>query len=53
MKAFNKPSTSKLVARFDNELKNILMEDLKSFKTKHQFLNSNKRGTVQQTLSAA
>jgi hypothetical protein len=52
MKAYNQPSTSKLVARFDNELKNILMEDLKSFKAKRQFLISNTQATIQ-TLSAA
>jgi hypothetical protein len=29
MKSYQKPSVSKLVARFDKELKNILMSDLK------------------------
>jgi hypothetical protein len=32
MKTYNKPATSKLVARFDRELKNLLMEDLKALK---------------------
>ncbi|WP_295716716.1 hypothetical protein [Mucilaginibacter sp.] len=34
MKTNIKPSTSKLVARFDNELKIILMNDLKAIKAK-------------------
>lgn len=46
-----KTATSKLVARFDNELKNLLMEDLKAFKDRTQF-TSNKQKAVQQ-LSAA
>jgi len=38
MKAYNKPAASKLVARFDRELKNILMNDLKILKqAKNQF----------------
>ena len=53
MKTYNKPSTSKLVARFDNELKNILMEDLKAFKEKNEFYISNKQAVAQQTLKAA
>ena len=39
MKTNRKPATSKLVARFDNELMNILMEDLRAIKTvKNRFL---------------
>ncbi|GGH21173.1 hypothetical protein [Mucilaginibacter phyllosphaerae] len=53
MKAFNKPATSKLVTRFDNELRNLLMEDLKAFREKNQFTNRNKQEAVQQQLSAA
>jgi hypothetical protein len=53
MKAYNKPATSKLVTRFDNELKNLLMEDLKAFRERTQFLPSNKQATAQQQLSAA
>jgi hypothetical protein len=41
MKTYNKPATSKLLKRFDNELKNILMADLKAFKEGSQFMNSN------------
>jgi len=41
MKAYQKQSVSKLVARFDRELKNILMTDLKAAKAlKNQFMNS-------------
>ncbi|WP_262895513.1 hypothetical protein [Mucilaginibacter segetis] len=32
MKTYQKPATSKLVARFDKELMNILMNDLKTIK---------------------
>ncbi len=53
MKAYKKISTTKLVAKFDNELKNLLMEDLRSFKAKNPFLSRNKQEAVQQTLSAA
>jgi hypothetical protein len=53
MKTYNKPATSKLVARFDNELKNILMEDLIAFRAKNKFMNINKQAVVQQNLSAA
>jgi hypothetical protein len=34
MKTNKKPSTNKLVTRFDNELKVLLMNDLKSVKAK-------------------
>jgi hypothetical protein len=37
MKTYKKPATSKLITRFDNELKNLLMEDLKTFRAKNQF----------------
>jgi hypothetical protein len=51
MKIYKKPAASKLVKRFDNELKDILMNDLKSFMAKNKFL-SNKRAIVS-TLSVA
>jgi len=42
MKTLNKkPATSKLIARFDNELKNLLMEDLKAFRERNRFYNNN------------
>jgi hypothetical protein len=53
MKTYQKPATGKLVTRFDNELKNLLMEDLRSFRGRNQFSPSNKQEAVQQQLSAA
>ena len=55
MKAFKITlSTSKLVARFDDELLNILLEDLRNFKLKNQFIsNNNKQAAAQQTRTAA
>lgn len=32
MKIIKKPATSKLAVRFDNELKNIIMNDLRSIR---------------------
>ena len=52
MKTYNKPAASKLLVRFDNELKNILMNDLKSFMDRNQFL-SNKQANAQSNLSVA
>jgi hypothetical protein len=41
MKTYNKPATSKLAARFDQELLEILRADLKSLKqVKNQFLSN-------------
>jgi hypothetical protein len=42
MKSYQKPSVSKLVARFDKELKNILMNDLKTVRApkNNQSLNA-------------
>ena len=53
MKTYNKIATSKLVARFDEELLNILREDLKAFKATNQFTTSNKQAPVQRNLKAA
>ncbi len=53
MKTYNKPSTSKLVARFDNELKNLLMEDIKAFRERNKFVTSNKQVAAQQQSVAA
>lgn len=38
MKSNKKPSISKLVASFDNQLKRIIMNDLKAIKDKTPFL---------------
>ena len=35
MKTYQKPAVSKLVSRFDKELMNILMSDLKAIKSKN------------------
>ena len=40
MKTYNKPATSKLLVRFDNELKQLLMEDLKAFRAKNNQRNN-------------
>jgi microcompartment protein CcmL/EutN len=53
MKTHNKIATSKLVARFDEELLNILREDLKAFKANNQFITNNKQATAQRNLKAA
>jgi len=53
MKTTKTPSTSKLVACFDTELKNILLEDLKNFRAKNKVMNINQQATAQQTRSAA
>jgi hypothetical protein len=48
----NKPAASKLVAKFDAQLRELLMEDLKAFKAKRQFLGANQE-VAKQSLSAA
>jgi|HubBroStandDraft_4_1064222.scaffolds.fasta_scaffold557284_1 hypothetical protein len=53
MKTQNTPPVSRLLIRFDNELKNILTKDLKSFMAKNPFLLSNKQAIIQQELSVA
>lgn len=40
MKTYSKPSVSKLVARFDKELKAILMNDLKAVRANAQNLKA-------------
>jgi hypothetical protein len=41
-----KPATSKLLIRYDNELKNLLLADLKAFRERGQF-TSNSQPAVQ------
>ena len=53
MKTCKKPAVSKLIARFDNELKNLLTSDLKSFMDRHRFIENNNRANVQSTLHIA
>ena len=53
MKTFNKPAASKLLTKFDNELKNLLANDLREFMAKNPFLRSKKQAMMQPTLSVA
>ena len=53
MKTQTKPAASKLMTRFDNELKSLLTNDLKLFMAKNPFLMSNKQAMIQQELSVA
>ncbi|WP_345210721.1 hypothetical protein [Mucilaginibacter gynuensis] len=53
MKSNKIPATSKLVAKFDQQLMDILREDLRSFKAKNQFLGINKQEAAKHRLSAA
>jgi hypothetical protein len=55
MKTERKPSISKLVTRFDNELKNMLLEDLRNVKNaKNILINSIKQSiNAKGSLSAA
>jgi hypothetical protein len=54
MKSYTKPSTSKLVIRFDNELKTLLLSDLDNLRgIKNQRLHSNHQVKVQPRLSVA
>jgi hypothetical protein len=46
MKTYTKTATGKLVTRFDNELKNLLIESLKSFRERKQFSTSNKQAAI-------
>jgi hypothetical protein len=50
MRTKTKPSASKLLSNYDKLLKNMLTEDLKSFKAKNEFAYSNHQ--VQVRLSA-
>ncbi len=54
MKTYSQPSISKLVARFDNELKTLLLQDLKNAKqAKEQLVDTIKQAISKQSLSAA
>jgi hypothetical protein len=49
MKTYKKPAISKLLIRFDNELKDMLMEDLKAFKARTpQYIPRNNQSAQQQ-----
>lgn len=47
MKTYKKTATSKLFARFDNELRDLLMADLKALKERGQFTTRNNQATQQ------
>ncbi|GAA3988735.1 hypothetical protein [Mucilaginibacter dorajii] len=49
----NTTAISKLVARFDDELMEILLEDLRNFRARNQFRKNNQQVAAQQTLKAA
>jgi hypothetical protein len=53
MKTYQKTATGKLTMRFDNELKRLLIEELKSFKEKNRFLNGYNNQVTDKQLSAA
>ncbi|MDB5136531.1 MAG: hypothetical protein JWP37_3134 [Mucilaginibacter sp.] len=48
-----KSSASKLSSSYDKLLKNMLIEDLKSFKAKNEFVYTNQQMQVQVCLSVA
>ncbi|MDF2433755.1 MAG: hypothetical protein JWP44_3386 [Mucilaginibacter sp.] len=53
MKTYKKPAASKLLIRYDIELKNLLASDLKSFMDRNPFLASRKQAIAPHTLSVA
>jgi hypothetical protein len=53
MKTYKKSAPSKLLAKFDVELMNLLTNDLKLFMARNPFLMSKKQAMVQSTLSVA
>jgi hypothetical protein len=53
MKTYKKPAASKLLAKFDNELMNMLTNDLKLFMARNPFLMRKKQAIAQSTLSLA
>jgi hypothetical protein len=53
MKTYKKPAASKLLIRFDTELKTLLTNDLNSFTAKNPFFARNKQAKQQSSLSVA
>lgn len=54
MRNYRTPSVSKMVKRFDNELKNLLLEDLKTVKNaKNKIIDSLTQNITGHTFSAA
>ena len=50
MKAYSKPASSKLLKRFDNELMQLLLEDLKVLRAKNYHRNN--QSAIQQRQAA-
>jgi len=53
MKNNRKPSSTKLLAKIDSELKNLLANDLKMFMENNPFLMRKKQAMTPSTLSVA
>ncbi|QJD94585.1 hypothetical protein HH214_01185 [Mucilaginibacter robiniae] len=54
MKTYHKTSVSKLVAKFDNDLKALLLQDLQAVRnTKNDLINKIKQSIEVKSLSAA
>jgi len=53
MRNNNKPSSAKLLAKIDNELKNLLANDLRMFMENNPFLMRKKQAMTPSTLSVA
>lgn len=53
MKSITKPATSKLVAKFDNELMQLLKADLQNFKANNPTWGTNKQAAAQHSLKVA
>jgi hypothetical protein len=54
MKSYKKSSTTKLVTRFDNELRRLLLNDLNNVRgVKDQYAHSNLQARAQARLSVA
>lgn len=47
------PAISKLVDRFEDELLNILLEDLRNLSVRNQFMHNNKKVALPTTRKAA
>ena len=50
MKTYNKPAPSKILAKFDNELNNLLANDLREYINSNTFLMRKKQAVIQNTL---
>jgi len=48
-----KPASTKLLVKYDNELKNILLNDLKAFMDSNPFFTIKNQAAAQSTLSLA